>query len=111
MHSKLAEYARLLESWPGLVSGPGDLHDRFGYYPFLPLALLLWLPLTAWLAWNQRRAATLWAGATGFAVSMFVLLFLSRVFQNSYLAWPLTGIALALLLAGFERTARRPSAA
>ena len=87
------------------------LHDRFGYYPFLPLALLLWLPLTAWLAWNQRRAATLWAGATGFAVSMFVLLFLSRVFQNSYLAWPLTGIALALLLAGFERTARRPSAA
>jgi hypothetical protein len=91
-----------------LLLNAGILDDRFGYYPFLPLALLLWLPLTAWLLWSQRRASTLWSGACGFAVSMFVLLFLSRVFQNSYLAWPLTGIALALLLAGAERTARAP---
>jgi hypothetical protein len=92
-----------------LLLNAGVIDDRFGYYPFLPLAILLWLPLTAWLLWNQRRDATLWMGACGFAVSMFVLLFLSRVFQNSYLVWPLTGIALALLLAGFERTSRRPA--
>ena len=86
----------------------GVLDDRFGYYPFVPLALLVWLPLTAWLLWAQRRAGTLAAGAIGFSVSMFVLLFLSRVFQTSYLAWPLTGIALAFLLAESERTAQSP---
>ena len=39
--------------------GVGVIDDRFGYYPFLPLALLVWLPLTAWLLWSQWRAATL----------------------------------------------------
>ena len=90
-----------------LLLNTGVIDDRFGYYPFMPLALLLWLPLTGWLLWSQRRAATLWSGAAGFAVSMFVLLFLGRVLQNSFLVWPLTGIGLALLLAGFERTSRR----
>ncbi len=94
-----------------LLLRAGVIDDRFGYYPFLPFALLYWLPLTTWLLWNQRRAATLWSGAYGFAVSMFVLLFLSRVFQNSYLAWPLTGIALALLLSEAERSAGRPASA
>ncbi len=92
-----------------LLFNAGLIDDRFGYYPFVPLALAVWVPITAWLLWNQRRAGTLWSGAAGFSVSMFVLLFLSRVFQSSYLVWPLTGIALALLLAGFERTSR-PSA-
>src|SRR5438876_8375960 len=55
---------------PALLLRAHVLHDRFGYYPFLPLALLVWLPITAWLVWSQRRAATLWAGATGFVVSM-----------------------------------------
>jgi hypothetical protein len=87
----------------------GVIDDRFGYYPFVPLALALWLPLTAWLLWNQRRAADLWSGAAAFSISMFVLLFLSRVFQSSYLAWPLTGIALAFLLAGSARTSRGPA--
>jgi uncharacterized membrane protein len=94
-----------------LLLNTGVIDDRFGYYPFLPLALLLWLPLTAWLLWNQWRAGTLWMGAGGFAVSMFVLLFLSRILQNSFLVWPLTGIALALLLASAERTSRAPSPA
>jgi hypothetical protein len=82
-----------------LLVNAGVLDDRFGNYPFVWFALLLWLPLTAWLLWTQRRAGTLWAGAIGFSVSMFVLLFLSRVFQSSYLVWPLTGIGVALLLA------------
>jgi Glycosyltransferase family 87 len=94
-----------------LLLNTGVIDDRFGYYPFLPLALLLWLPLTAWLLWNQWRAGTLWMGAGGFAVSMFVLLFLSRILQNSFLVWPLTGIALALLLASAERTSRAPASA
>jgi hypothetical protein len=75
------------------------LHHRFGYYPFLPLLLVVWLPVTAWLVWNQLRSAALWVGAAGFTVSMFLLLFLGRVFQNSYFVWPLTGIALACVLA------------
>ena len=87
-----------------LLLNAGVIDDRFGYYPFVPLALVLWLPLTAWLLWSQRRAATLWSGAAGFSISMFVLLFLSRVFQSSYLVWPLTGIALAFLLAEASRS-------
>ena len=89
-----------------ILFNAGVIDDRFGYYPFLPLAVLVWLPITAWLLWSQRRAASLWSGAAGFSISMFVLLFISRVFQNSYLIWPLTGIALALLLAGVGRSAR-----
>jgi hypothetical protein len=91
--------------------GLGVIDDRFGYYPFVPLAILVWLPITAWLLWSQKRAGTAWAAAAGFSVSMFVLLFLSRVFQTSYLVWPLTGIALAVLLASADGTSRRPSPA
>jgi len=91
-----------------LLLNAGLIDGRFDYYPFVPLALVFWLPLTAWLLWSQRRAETLWAGAAGFAVSMFVLLFLSRVFQTSYLVWPLTGIALSVLLAAFERASPSP---
>jgi uncharacterized membrane protein len=79
------------------------IDDRFGPYPFALLALLVWLPFTAWLLWNQLRAATLLAGAVGFTASMFLLLFLGRVFQNSYLIWPLVGIALGCLFAAAER--------
>jgi hypothetical protein len=92
-----------------LLFNAGLIDDRFGYYPFAPLALVVWGPITAWLLWNQRRAGSLWSGAAGFSVSMFVLLFLSRVFQSSYLVWPLTGIALAFLLAESARTSRSPA--
>jgi uncharacterized membrane protein len=90
-----------------LLLNLGALDDRFGYYPFLPLAVLVWLPVTAWLLVSQRRSGLLWPGAAGFAVSISLLFFLSRVFQNSYLIWPLIGVALAYLLA----VSRRPAAA
>jgi hypothetical protein len=90
-----------------LLLNVGVLDDRFGYYPFLPLAVFVWLPVTAWLLLAQRRSGVLWTGAAGFAVSILLLLWLSRVFQNSYLFWPLTALALAWLLA----VARLPSAA
>jgi hypothetical protein len=89
----------------GVLLELGILDDRFGSYPFLPLAILLWLPLTAWLAWTQWRSRRLWVGAIGFAVSIFVLLYLGRVFQNSYLIWPLTASLVACVLAASERAA------
>ena len=75
------------------------LHSRTGYYPFLPLLLAVWLPFTAWLLRLQWRSPTAWTGAATFTASMFVLLFIARVFQTSYLVWPLVGGALAMLLA------------
>jgi uncharacterized membrane protein len=77
-------------------------HSRYGSYPFVWLLLVVWLPLTLWLLRSQWRAARLWTGAAGFAVSMFVLLFISRVFQTSYLVWPLDAILVAVLLANAE---------
>jgi hypothetical protein len=77
----------------------GIVDDRFGYYPFFWLALFVWLPVTIWLLWNQRRAGRLWAAPAAFAVSIFVLFFVSRVFQTSYLIWPLTAVLVAVALA------------
>jgi hypothetical protein len=77
-------------------------------YPFAVLAALVWLPATAWLVWNQVRSRELWLAAAGFAVSIFVLLYLGRVLQNSYLVWPLAGATLAALLAAGARPAREP---
>ena len=85
-----------------LLLRAGAIDDRFGYYPFAWLALLVWAPATAVLLRAQLRAPALWQGAVYFAVSIFLLLFLGRVFQTSYLIWPLAGIALAGLIAGAE---------
>jgi glycosyl transferase family 87 len=74
------------------------LSSRTGYYPFFPLAALVWLPVTAWLVRLQLRSREPASGAVGFAVSIFLLLFLGRVFQTSYLIYPLVGMTLALLL-------------
>lgn len=87
----------------GLLVKAGVIEDRFDPYPFLPLVALVWLPVTAWLVSRQLRERVLWVGAAGFAVSMFLLLFLGRVFQSSYLVWPLVGIVVAALLAAAER--------
>ena len=75
-----------------------DLLERTGSYPFAALALVVWLPVTLFLLGVQARSRALWLGAAGFAASMYVLLFLSRVFQTSYLIWPLAGIAIAVVL-------------
>lgn len=75
------------------------IHSRTGSYPFWPLAVAIWLPATAWLVRLQWRARAAWTGAAAFTVSMFLLLFLARVFQTSYLIWPFVGAALAVLLA------------
>jgi hypothetical protein len=87
----------------GLLVKAGAV-ERTGSYPFVWLALVVWLPLTSWLLWTQARARVAWVGAAGFAASMFALLYLSRVFQTSYLIWPLTGIAIAIVLWVGERS-------
>lgn len=89
----------------GLLVKAGAI-ERTGSYPFVWLALLVWLPVTAWLLRAQARSAA-WVGGAGFAASMFLLLFLSRVFQTSYLAWPLAGIAIAVVLWAGERPLSR----
>jgi Glycosyltransferase family 87 len=81
----------------------GVIEDREGSYPFVLLALLLWLPLTVWLLIAQRRARELWLGAAAFAISLLVLLFIGRTFNNYYLVWPLMGAAVAAVMAAGER--------
>jgi len=85
-----------------LLVNAGIIDDRYGSYPFGILVLLVWLPVTVWLLVLARRSGRAWEAAAGFAISMFVLLFIARVFQTSYLAWPLTGIAVAAVLAARE---------
>lgn len=79
------------------------LHDRRSAYPFLPLVVLVWAPLTALLVRAQLRSRAAWPAGAGVAASVFLLLFLGRVFQISYLIWPLEGLVLAGLLAYPER--------
>ena len=77
----------------------GIIDDRDGSYPFALLAVLTWVPLTVWLLMAQRRSSDLWVGAAGFAISILWLMFIGRTFNNYYLLWPLTGAAVAVLIA------------
>jgi Glycosyltransferase family 87 len=88
----------------------GLVDNRYGSYPFVWLLIFVWLPVTAWLAWNQYRDRRTWVGAASFAVSMFVLLFISRVLQTSYLVWPLDAVAVAALLTNAYDERPRPPA-
>jgi hypothetical protein len=88
----------------------GLTDNRYSSYPFVWLVLLVWLPVTAWLVWNEWRARRVWTVAAAFAVSMFVLLFISRVFQTSYLVWPLDAAIVTLLLANANDERSSPRA-
>jgi hypothetical protein len=87
----------------------GIVEDREGAYPFALLALLTWVPLTAWLLLVQRRSPELWVGAAAFAVSILWLMFIGRTFNNYYLVWPMTGaVAAALMAVASRRAPDRP---
>jgi hypothetical protein len=88
-----------------LLYNAGVISSRYGSYPFGILVLVIWLPVTLRLLAAQQRSKVDWEGAAGFAISMFVLLFIARTFQTSYLVWPLAGIAIAALLAVGQREA------
>ena len=94
----------------GILVELSVIEERTDPYPFAYLAAFVWLPLTAWLVWTQLRARALWVGAAAFSISMFVLLYLGRVLQNSYLVWPLAGIGVALLLSAPRAATPPPEA-
>jgi Glycosyltransferase family 87 len=93
----------------GLLVRAHILADRDGSYPFALFAVLTWLPITAWLLLVQRRSRELWTGAAGFTISILVLLFIGRTFNNYYLVWPMTGAAIAALVHAGERASVSPS--
>jgi uncharacterized membrane protein len=80
----------------------GILADRDGAYPFALIAILTWLPLTAYLLFTVHRARQLWPTAAAFAISILALLFIGRTFNNYYLVWPLTGAIAATAIAAYE---------
>ena len=86
-----------------LLLRAGVIADRHDDYPFFVLALVVWAPATAVLVRAQWQARLAWLGGAGFTASVFLLLFLGRVFHISYLVYPLTGLALAGLLALADR--------
>lgn len=85
----------------------GILADRDGAYPFALIAILTWLPLTAYLLVQVQRARALWPAAAAFAVSILVLLFIGRTFNNYYLVWPLTAAIAAAAVAAWEHVQSR----
>ena len=77
----------------------GILEDRDGSYPFALIAVLTWLPLTAWLLRpGPSRAGAVGLARPAFSISILVLLFIGRTFNNYYLVWPMMGAAVAALL-------------
>ncbi|MGI8844876.1 MAG: hypothetical protein ACR2HC_01650 [Thermoleophilaceae bacterium] len=87
----------------GILVRAGIVAGRDGAYPFAPLAILLWLPLTVWLCRIAHRAREQWVAPAGFAVSILVLLYIGRTFNNYYLLWPAMGVAIAALVWAGER--------
>ena len=73
-------------------------------YPFFGLVALVWLPITAYLTALQYRSRVAWAAGAAFTVSIFVLIAIARVFQESYIIYPLSGLIIGLLLALDERS-------
>jgi hypothetical protein len=86
------------------------LDDPYGDYPFALLAIALWLPVTAYLVWAQRRLDRPWAAGVCFTVSIVLLFYLGRVFQPHYLIYGLAGlVAAALAVGASESEASRAS--
>jgi hypothetical protein len=82
-----------------LLERANVVHGRTGSYPFDVLALVVWLPATAWAVRAALRSREPWTCAAGLAGSFFLLFFIARVFQSTYLVYPLTAGLLGVLLA------------
>lgn len=94
----------------GLLVRIGILEDRDGAYPFALIAALTWLPLTAWLMWQVHRARALWPAPAALAISLVVLLYVGRTFNNYYLVWPLTAAVIAAAVAASRLEVKTPAA-
>ena len=75
-------------------------------YPFFALVALVWLPITAYVTRLQLRSHVAWMAGAAFTISIFVLIAIARVFQESYIIYPLSGLIIGLLLS-LEEPARR----
>jgi hypothetical protein len=82
------------------------LVDRTGSYPFLPIALVTWVPATVALLVAQRRLREPWLAAVGFGISMLILAEIARVFQTSYLVYPLAATVVGAAIAVGSREGR-----
>jgi hypothetical protein len=82
-----------------LLLRAGVIEVRGDAYPFSLVAMLVWLPATILLVRAQLRSRETWFGPAGFALSIFLLIFIGRAFHPSYLVWPLAGMLMAALLA------------
>ena len=72
------------------------LVERTGSYPFVWLAILIWVPLTVVLCVRLAREREHWTAPLAAAASWFLLFWIARVFQTSYLIYPLAGVAMTL---------------
>jgi uncharacterized membrane protein len=95
----------------GILVRAGIVSHRDGAYPFALFAVVIWLPLTAWLSVVAYRARELWVAPAGFAISILVLLYIGRTFNNYYLVWPMMGAAIAALVWAGERFSPLPARA
>ncbi len=94
----------------GILVRAGIVADRDGAYPFALFAVLLWLPLTVWLGVVAHRARELWVAPAGYAISILMLMWIGRTFNNYYLLWPMMGAAIAFLVWAGERRVSEPVA-
>jgi hypothetical protein len=92
----------------GVLAHFGILNRRSTRYPWFAVMAFVWLPITAYLVRVQWRLKDPWLAGAGFTVSVFLLIAIARVFQQSYVIYPLSGAGIALLLA-LERLELNPA--
>ncbi|MDX6593025.1 MAG: hypothetical protein QOJ13_2221 [Gaiellales bacterium] len=83
----------------GLFVRLGVANPNAADYPFFPLMLACWLPITAYAVRAAWRSKEPWLAGAGFTLSIFTMIVIARVFQTSYIVYPLSGALITLLLA------------
>jgi hypothetical protein len=76
-----------------------DVVARDGAYPFVLIALVVWLPLTLLALRRQWLGPAPWRAAFGFALSFLILAWIARYFQTSGFVYPLAGLLVAATIA------------
>ncbi|MDX6533490.1 MAG: hypothetical protein QOF68_1234 [Gaiellales bacterium] len=96
----------------GLLVRLGMVDRQSDDYPVLLLMLVCWLPITAYAVRACWRSREPWLAGAGFTLSIFTMIVIARVFQTSYIIYPLSGALMTLLLAlGQPQHVRNPGAA
>lgn len=77
----------------------GFVNGRFAQWPFWQLELLIALPTLLWFLYRQVRGNTLGNACWHYGVFLFVFFYSSRFFNENYIAYILTFLALGILTA------------